>query len=433
MNLGFGVTRVLDNKKSWADSETGFRNNFKGGLNSYYQVNDDRLVINSKNIEVFLNMGQGLVYDVWDMSRKVNYPIPDSGLTSNQQDTTGIDRTIIDPKPKSKTFFEFAQTFYKNMINVRNRQKSTYNYPSLQKIYWNYINSDETVNLPSNKYTYQKMIDFTDGLGDHWIKLLEQMVPASTLWSAGQKFENSVFDRQKVVWRKQRGCEIIPVPCIPCRLTGPIFTYDCVTKSITCDLSLEDPSLLLNQVLQNTLTQNGYDQNQCDLNSLVSNWYGVIKLGDTLISQYSFFVGNGINQIPSENLWVNTTKQQLSGVTTYGLNFTESGNTVQVFNAGCDTLFTEDSFSINIKIDLTLNCQSNTSGLLTYIDNQPLWSNLNSAIEYGIENDIEGYYTINYQGQTAYIAGQENQNSRTISKVVTNPFIKSVSYSINNN
>ncbi|MFN9900009.1 MAG: hypothetical protein ACK55Z_14710, partial [bacterium] len=96
----------------------------------------------------------------------------------------GVDWTEINPQPKRKTFFEFAQSFWKNMINVRNRQ--TINdgkgggYPTLQQIYWNYLQSDQTVNIPSNQYTYQKMIDFTLGLGNYWVRLVEQMIPAST-------------------------------------------------------------------------------------------------------------------------------------------------------------------------------------------------------------------------------------------------------------
>ena len=256
-------------------------------------------------------MGQGLVYDVWDMSKKLNYPIPNSGLTSNQQNQTGIDRTIINPQPRSKTFFEFAQTFYQNMINVRNRQSSSYNYTSLRQIYWDYINSEQTVNLPSNRYTYQKMIDFTDGLGDHWIKLLEQMVPASTLWTAGQKFENSAFDRQKVVWRKQRGCEIIPlgVPCIPCQLTGPIFTYDCVTQSISCDLSVDD-ILLLNQVIETHLLQMGV-LSDCDTNSLTSNWKGQCYWID-MTQEWEFFNGFGTIRYAEES-WIDSVLQLFWG------------------------------------------------------------------------------------------------------------------------
>ena len=45
------------------------------------------------------------------------------------------------------------------MINARNRQYisdgKTGGYPTLQSIWWKYIESEQTVGLPNNKYTYQ--------------------------------------------------------------------------------------------------------------------------------------------------------------------------------------------------------------------------------------------------------------------------------------
>lgn len=355
MNLGFGLTRVIDNQKSWSVNDVGLRISDTGGYNSYYQVSDERLVLNAKNIEVFLNMGQGLVYDVWDMSRKTNYPIPSSGLTTEIQNTTGIDRTKIDPKPQEKTFFEFAQTFYRNIINVRTRQTSGYKYPSLQQIYWDYLNSEEQVNIPSNRYTYQKMIDFTNGIGGYWTKLLEQMVPATTLWTGGQKLENSVFHRQKVVWRKQRGCEIVPVACVPCILTGQIFGYDCITKELDCDISA-NPSQILNDVFQNTLDSNNLQTSQCDLNSLVSTWFVEIILGEVTILSQNFYQGNGSNDFPTQEEWTVAVEDNLNILNSYGLIYELNDNIVNIRNAGCDILFEEESVSINAKVDISVNC-----------------------------------------------------------------------------
>ena len=40
---------------------------------------DDSLTINVKNVDLFLNVGQGLTYDVWEQSNFTNYPIPYTG------------------------------------------------------------------------------------------------------------------------------------------------------------------------------------------------------------------------------------------------------------------------------------------------------------------------------------------------------------------
>lgn len=41
---------------------------------------DDRLVLNVKNVDIFMNPAQGLGHDVWYMSRTYNFPIPEEGL-----------------------------------------------------------------------------------------------------------------------------------------------------------------------------------------------------------------------------------------------------------------------------------------------------------------------------------------------------------------
>jgi hypothetical protein len=52
------------------------------------------------------------------------------------------------------------------------------------------------------------MIEYINGLGDSWIRLVEQFIPATTIWNTGTKFENSIFHRQKFVYRRQRMCQI---------------------------------------------------------------------------------------------------------------------------------------------------------------------------------------------------------------------------------
>jgi hypothetical protein len=148
MNQGFKIKRTIDNKKSWTTNDINLRiGNSSSGYEAYYTIPDERLALNVKNIELFLNPSQGLLYDVWYMSRKYNYPIPSSGLTSPYPTPGGKDWTFINPQPQKKSFFEFAQTFWINSINVRNRltitDGKTSGYPTLQSIYWRYLESQK--------------------------------------------------------------------------------------------------------------------------------------------------------------------------------------------------------------------------------------------------------------------------------------------------
>ena len=363
MDQGYTITKVIDNQKSWpADSVGSRKNNLNfGGVD--YKVADDRLVINSKNIEMNVNIGQALTYDVWEMSVKYNYPIPNSGLTSPYPYPGAIDWTFVNPKPKEKTFFEFAQTFYNNLINVRNRQTindgKTGGYTALQSIYWRYLQSESTVGIPSNEYTYQKMIDFTLGLGDHWQRLLEQVVPATTLWLTGTKYENSIFHRQKFVWRRQRGCAFVPVPCIPCEYKGQIFGYDCIDQTLKCTVGDKEtnisPNKILANVVQSLINNNGYSTSNCDVNSLVTTWYIDCRLDNQILVQESFFTGYG-PQFPTTSQITTAINEKLETLYQYGLNYYFAGNTLIVSNSTCYDDFTNKTLYLNIGIDVQINC-----------------------------------------------------------------------------
>lgn len=220
LNIGFGLRIQSDNKKSWTNSESVLRQANTGGYNSIYNVSDDRLVLNVKNIDLFLNPGQGLVYDVWYLSNTKNYPIPYTGLSNPYPQVGGIDSTVIDPKPQIDTFYEFSRTFWRNMINARSRQYSsdgkTSGYVTLESIFWKYLTMYEDVGIQNNNFTYQKMIEYVNGIGSYWIDLVEQFIPASTIWNTGTNYENSIFHRQKFIYRRQVGCrdisQYIPAP-----------------------------------------------------------------------------------------------------------------------------------------------------------------------------------------------------------------------------
>jgi hypothetical protein len=384
MDIGFRLRKVRDNKKSWADNQTVNRSSFEGNFNAKYSTTDDRLVLNVKNVDIFLNPSQGLLYDVWSMSRRYDYPIPEKGLNyveptfCNPNPNTpypqrgGIDWTEIVPKPKQKTFFEFAQTFWHNMINVRNRQfitdGKTGGYPTLQSIYWKYLESEVNINIPNDNFTYQTMIDYVNGLGDYWTKLIEQMVPATTIWNTGVKMENSIFHRQKFVWRRQRGCQIIPVPCKPCYLIGQIFAYDCPIQSIECDLLGYNDSTtatnfnnLLSQNITNYLTTQGKALSNCIVNTIQSNWFVNIKFNGVEIANDLFFQGVGLSNgnisAPTTNQWLLAVTATMDNLQSYGLSyFYNTEGVITVYNGNCVPLTSLQTFEINTGINFNILC-----------------------------------------------------------------------------
>jgi hypothetical protein len=380
MDLGYSLTLTIDNNKSWTDSEVGLRSNLDGGYNARYYTTNDKLVLNAKNVDLFLNPAQGLVYDVWNMSRIYNYPIPSEGLKTYPEypQRGGVDWTDINPQPDRKTFFEFAQTFWNTTINVRNRQFAsdggTMGYPTLQSIYWKYLESEKNAGIKNDNFNYDTMMEYVNGIGDYWVRLVEQMIPASTIWNTGVKIENSIFHRQKYAWRRQRGCQFIPTPCNPCQLTTNIYTYDCPNQSVECfkypwetNSSTQSFNGVLGTVLTNYLTSQDYTLDNCIIDSINSDWYVDLRLDDTIVVKQYFFSGqggpNGGNSSPSKTQWDVALSTALTSLLTYGYEYTLTSNTVTVYNKICSKNTSGINFKLNVGVDFTINCPVYTKSL----------------------------------------------------------------------
>lgn len=381
MNLGFRLRRVSDNKKSWTDTDLPQRSSFEGNFNAYYQVSEDCLVLNVKNVDIMLNPSLALAYDVWSMSNQYNFPIPNEGLfyikptycVPNPKPVYpspgGIDWTVIIPKPKEKTFFEFLQTFWKNMINVRNRQfitdGKTGGYPTLASIYWKYLESEKLINVKNDNFTYQPIIDYLNGMGDYWVRLIEQMVPATTIWNTGVKYENSIFHRQKFVWRRQFGCKIVPIPCNPCELTTQLFDFDCPVQVLECPIYPwdADPNYLsFGTIFANTLVDylqtSGLTPNDCILNTVTSLWYVELKYDGVPLVSNQFATTVGYQNFPSGNDWYNALINSLDDLQTFGFDYDidTKNDTVAIYNINCIPVDNEDVFEINVGINFSILC-----------------------------------------------------------------------------
>ncbi len=240
---GFDIVRTVDNRKSWVrNTSTRYYNLDGRGTN--YNVSNDKLVINVKNVDIFLNVGQGLEYDVWSQSKKFNCPFVAEGLTSPYPSIGGPDWTEVKVDATKLSFFEFAEKAWRVLINVKNRQTiddgKGGGYPTLQKIYLDYLNSQNTCGVPSNQYTYEKMIKYVEGISDYWIRLVEQFIPGTTIWQAGKKYENSIFHRQKFVYKHQDTIEETFIPIGESFTCEPIPTEPIEVKEGTYDINSID-------------------------------------------------------------------------------------------------------------------------------------------------------------------------------------------------
>ena len=323
MKMGFDLVKTIDNKKSWVQTDPrktneSFRNlaNRKSILNTRgtkYHVDSDRQVLNVKNIELFLNVGQGLEWDVWKTSSKFGCLY---GLTPLGDITTpgifppqhlypspgGPDWTTIQIDASKLSFFEFAENFWKIHINVKNRQTIDDGhgggYPTLQMVYLDYLNSSNVCGIPNNKYTYEKMLKFVDGLSDYWIRLVEQMVPATTIWQGGVKIENSAFHRYKYSYKHEPVCDDLECLGSWVECVGPNFNETLVNGFIASE----------------------------GLKFSGAGWYNKITLNGseytgTLGHNYIYYSSTTISDIPSTDAWLDNMVSILSGITGQCFNY----------------------------------------------------------------------------------------------------------------
>jgi hypothetical protein len=200
-------------------------------------------------------------------------------------------------------------------------------------------------------------------MGDYWIQLIEQMVPATTIWNTGVRLENSIFHRQKYVWRRQEGCKFLPIPCRPCNLTTQLYVIDCPVQQVTCGLYpwTSDPNVssfgvVLNQTLQNFFTSQSINVNNCLLNTTLSTWYVNVKIDGVTIANDQFFTGVGNSSFPTATEWVSAVESTLASLLTSGYSYNIDLDTEElvVFSNNCVPNF--EDFELNVGINFEIFC-----------------------------------------------------------------------------
>ena len=163
LDYGFDLKSRIDNKKvSFADN-----------------LNESKLILNRKNINVFLSPSQTIEYDVWRQSR--NNELTFGTLTPQ----TGF------------TFAVYLNTVVNQVISNSNTIKYERNYSDL-----NDVLNDYKTNTGYTPYDFTSVNEYTQKMSPYWIKLIEQFIPATTLWTGGVSISNNKFNRSKYRYLK---------------------------------------------------------------------------------------------------------------------------------------------------------------------------------------------------------------------------------------
>jgi hypothetical protein len=252
------------------------------------------------------------------------------------------------------------------MINVRNRMYitdgKTGGYPTLDSIFWKYIESEETTGIPNNKYTYQKIIEYVQGLNQYWVNLIEQMVPATTLWKTGLKFENSIFHRQKFAYRRQRGCQLLKVPKSDEIIIGNVFDFNCGKSQVSFDLYPWENSTdfvsnfksMLADRLNHMRSDLGLNDKNCLYETVRSIWYVDLKIGNVQIVKFPFYYGYGSDDAPIGSSWLYGILTGFEQVKEYGYDYYLYNGIMTLYSPDC--YLNDNKVTLSVGLDIKISC-----------------------------------------------------------------------------
>lgn len=227
LDRGFELNTKIDNTKS--------------------DIKEENLILNRKNISIFLSPSH-----LFDYIFHIKM----------DEDVTGIEDTKL--SGKYKVTDRFSRSYY-----------------GMGKLYEEYLyNGDDNPN------TLHNLLSFTNSLSNDWVNLIEQFIPATTLWCGGNLISNGVLGRDKFTYKKssltEEVCDFDNASFTLggyCLFNNGYITYDslpCVFNSGNIDFV--------------SYNENGgvgvLDRmsNSCDPITLIN----VISLDDTLRFEWSF-------------------------------------------------------------------------------------------------------------------------------------------------
>lgn len=180
----FDLHKTIDNKKSWVRVTGETAQNYNLMLrDTNYTITDSRLVINSKEADAAISSQMTMDYYVYAFYRDNEYTISVSGATV---------------EPAKLTFNDYIREITSKLIDPKNR-KVVKVYPVLSKIYWDYL--DYAGLLGKKTIDYTKTLSFIQLFDTYWVKLLQQFVPATTIFVAGKKYANANITTTKFQYK----------------------------------------------------------------------------------------------------------------------------------------------------------------------------------------------------------------------------------------
>jgi hypothetical protein len=111
-----------------------------------------------------------------------------------------LNNLLTQPLSAITTVEDFEYFISSELIDAKNRNTISA-YPTLRLLYDRYMDSQTYCSQKSSAFDYFSMNQFANLIGNYWVDLVEQVIPATTLWGSTRIYSNTVFDKQKYQYR----------------------------------------------------------------------------------------------------------------------------------------------------------------------------------------------------------------------------------------
>ena len=127
------------------------------------------------------------------------------------------------------------------LIDVKTR-KTLRGYPLVELLYHRYVNSQEHCGVKSNALSTESVEVFVDLVASFWTEIIEQVVPATTIWGSSLQHSNSVFGSDKYAYKRSTLNLCTPLNFeAPSPTSGINNNVDVITVDVTDDMQLNTP------------------------------------------------------------------------------------------------------------------------------------------------------------------------------------------------
>jgi len=182
---GFELERICDNKKSWIGNKTvENRSHSLEFRNTGYNIEDDRLSINSKEVDIQVDPASAIECDLVDFLNKTTCTTysGNCGVGTVSTDTLCKDCISI-----------FESSAYDGLVDIKNRQ-TIGSYPRLRMVLDRYLYNSDCCVSGTTALTYENVHQFSKLLNPRFMEIVEEMVPSTSIWNGALVIRNTIFD-----------------------------------------------------------------------------------------------------------------------------------------------------------------------------------------------------------------------------------------------